>query len=88
VRRRTSRLQAGLATVVRSALSEDGATQSDLARHLGVSQKHVSRLLNGRDEGSLSQWSRMLDLCGVDVVDLPLPEVVPFLGALREPVAS
>jgi transcriptional regulator with XRE-family HTH domain len=81
-------LHAALSMVVRQALDEDGATQADLARHLGVSQKHVSRLLNGRDEGSLLLWSRMLDLLGVCFVDLPPLEVVPFVGALRGPVAS
>lgn len=73
-----------MSLVLREALAEDGATQADLARHLRISQKHLSRLLNGRDEGSLSLWSRALDLAGVCAIDLPLPDVVPFVGALRE----
>jgi transcriptional regulator with XRE-family HTH domain len=43
---------AAIKAAIRAELATDGATQADLARYLGVSQKHVSGVLTGRQPGS------------------------------------
>lgn len=50
---------------IRTELAADGATQADLARYLGVSQKHVSRVLNGRQPGSPGFIEAMAHACGL-----------------------
>ena len=35
-------------------------SQRDLAMKSGMSEKHVSQMLNGRVEGSVSAWSKLL----------------------------
>lgn len=37
---------------IKTELRNDGATQADLAHYLGVTQKHVSRVLTGKQPGS------------------------------------
>lgn len=60
-------LQTYLAALVRSA----GVPQVEIAEKIGVSEKHLSQMLNGRVEGTLSMWQSVLDAAGVR-----LPEVV------------
>lgn len=49
-----------LSSRVRANLAAQGLSQADLARRLDVSQKHVSRVLNGHDDGSIPFWDAML----------------------------
>jgi predicted transcriptional regulator len=35
--------------------------QVDLARRTGYSQKHISQVLNGRVEGTLTMWQSLID---------------------------
>jgi DNA-binding phage protein len=60
-------LQAYLSALVRST----GVLQVEIAEKVGVSEKHLSQMLNGRVEGTLSMWQSVLDAAGVR-----LPEVV------------
>lgn len=49
-----------LADKVRAGLRVNRRTQAMLARRVGVSQKHVSRVLTGYDDGSVPFWDAML----------------------------
>jgi transcriptional regulator with XRE-family HTH domain len=50
---------------IRAELILDGATQADLARYLGVTQKHVSRVLNGHNAGSPAFIEEILHAVGL-----------------------
>ena len=45
---------------VRAEMVTSGITQAMLARRVGASAKHVNRVLNGHDDGSLPFWDAML----------------------------
>lgn len=53
-------IQEFLAGLVRSA----GMTQRELAQTVGITESYLSRMLNGRVEGTLSTWQRLLDATG------------------------
>ena len=59
-------LQAELVDCVRTGMRARYWGQVMLARQVGISEKHLSQLLNGVVEGSLSMWQRLLDC-----VDIP-----------------
>lgn len=63
-------LQRMLADSVRAGMRVRGWSQADLAYAAGVSTKHLSQMLNGRVEGTLSTWQHLLD-----VVDPPPPNI-------------
>jgi transcriptional regulator with XRE-family HTH domain len=54
-----------LKAAVRAELKADGASQADLARYLGVSQKHVSRVLSGKVTGSPEFLDSMAAAVGI-----------------------
>lgn len=56
-----------LKAAVRAELEADGASQADLARYLGVSQKHVSQVLSGKVTGSPRFLDAMAAAVGLDV---------------------
>jgi transcriptional regulator with XRE-family HTH domain len=58
---------ADLKAAIRAELRADGATQADLARHLGLSEKHVSQVLSGRIGGSLKVLEEMAAAVGLSV---------------------
>jgi transcriptional regulator with XRE-family HTH domain len=45
-----------MAVAVQNALLARGWTQKELANRCGLTEKHVSRVLNGRDAGSFEVW--------------------------------
>jgi transcriptional regulator with XRE-family HTH domain len=45
-----------LATQLRAAMEAEGMTQAQLCREMGVTQKHVSLMLNGKAGASLGLW--------------------------------
>lgn len=47
------------------AVKGSGRLQVDLARETGMSEKHVSEMLTGAAEGSLTAWSALLVAAGV-----------------------
>lgn len=49
---------------VRRCLTRAGLTQAEVARRLGLSQKHVSRMLNGRAVLNLHWADKIARLCG------------------------
>ena len=49
-------LQEQLANEILSALAAGRMTQKELAMWTGLTEKHVSRVLRGRDDGSLETW--------------------------------
>lgn len=53
----TTQLQKELIAQVR----ESALLQVDLARRTGYSQKHISQVLNGRVEGTLTLWQALVD---------------------------
>lgn len=52
---------------VRARLKEDGLKQADLARKLGVSQKHVSQVLSGNVAGSPAFLERVAGAVGLRI---------------------
>ncbi len=54
-------LQTFLVRLVRSS----GRTQASLARQAELTEKHLSQMMTGRVEGSLSAWQALLDAAGV-----------------------
>lgn len=49
------KLRAQLASLLIEALEEDGITQADLARDLGLSPKHVNQMVKGKS-GALAMY--------------------------------
>ena len=56
-------LQRWLAGFVR----ESPLTQTEIAERVGITQKHLSGLMTGRSEGSLTMWQKILDTIGVQL---------------------
>lgn len=56
---------------IRCALMEDGVSQADLARYLGVSEKHVCQVLLGRCTGTFQLLERMAHACGLEIRAVP-----------------
>jgi transcriptional regulator with XRE-family HTH domain len=54
-------LQHLCADLVRGGLSRKHFSQQDLARTVGVSEKHLSEMLSGKAAGSMELWQRLLD---------------------------
>jgi transcriptional regulator with XRE-family HTH domain len=52
-------LHRDLSAAVRRAANEADMTQALLATRAGLSEKHVSRMLKGRDVGTLDAWDRL-----------------------------
>src|SRR6476646_6868292 len=44
---------------VRDLMTTRGVSQSELARRTGIAQARISRLLNGKETGSLKTWRRL-----------------------------
>jgi transcriptional regulator with XRE-family HTH domain len=53
---------------IRLALRIAGVCQAELARRLGLSEKHISQLLTGRSAISLDMAERILDAVGYTLV--------------------
>ena len=64
-----TRLQQWLVTRVDEGLAWQGWTQTRLAAEAGISQKHLSEMLRGRAEGSLTVWDRLLALLEIRFTD-------------------
>lgn len=60
----TNELAQWLSRIVRSGLNDIGVSQAALARELGVSEKHISLVLNGRAAAKVETWDKMLRLVG------------------------
>lgn len=60
-RPKITNIQHDLAERVRTGLQASGWTQSDLARETGYSRRHISRMLHGHYEGSLTCWQHLID---------------------------
>jgi transcriptional regulator with XRE-family HTH domain len=56
-----SRLQEFLRDLVRAS----GVPQNELAQRTGLTEKHISEMLNGWSQGTLSAWQALLDAAGV-----------------------
>lgn len=56
-------LQAFLQELIRAS----GVPQNELARRTGLTEKHVSEMMNGWSQGKLSAWQALLDAAGVDL---------------------
>lgn len=54
-------LQAELVDIVRATQKRAGVTQTVLCEEAGLGMKHVSEMLNGHCEGSLTAWQRLFD---------------------------
>ena len=67
-------LQQMLASEVLHSLHTLHLPQSWLASRCGLSQKHVSQMLTGKVEGSITAWDRMLTELGHAIQDRTHPE--------------
>jgi predicted transcriptional regulator len=61
-----------------AAVKASGRSQNMLARDAGLTEKHVSQMMTGRVEGTLSAWQAVLDAagCNFDIIEAP-PDVLP-----------
>lgn len=53
---------------VRERMRERGWLQSDLAYAAGMSDKHLSQLLNGRADGTFGTWQSIFDALDLAMV--------------------
>jgi transcriptional regulator with XRE-family HTH domain len=56
-----TRLQVQLRERLLDALARRHMSQADLARAAGISQKHLSQLMTGHAEGTLTMWQDLFD---------------------------
>jgi transcriptional regulator with XRE-family HTH domain len=59
---------AAIKAAIRTELKVDGCTQKDLARYLGISEKHVSQVLTGKVAGHLPLIERMAQAVGLSLL--------------------
>lgn len=60
-------LRGALIEAVIAAADERSLLRTDLAFNANLSPKHVSRLLTGRESGSLASWQKLLDVLDLQV---------------------
>lgn len=80
----TIRLPDQLGAVLRAARIQQGLTQADVARRLGVTVQAVSRLENNAGRASFDRIHRLCLLLGLEIVLRPragVAEVGPSAGA-------
>lgn len=72
-----TRLQVELRDRLLDGLQRRGIRQADLARAVGISQKHLSQMLRGHAEGTLTMWQDCFDALSlrVDVTVAHKPKV-------------
>ena len=70
-------LQLQLRDAVYSAMERRGLSQRDTAKLVGISEKHLSQMLNGRVEATLSTWQDIFNALGhrVQVRAIKKPKV-------------
>lgn len=61
----TDYLRAWLIDTVDEGMRRKNWTQARLAAEAGITQKHISQLLNGKVNGSVGVWSRLLVATGM-----------------------
>lgn len=62
-----SPLSKGVGMVIKGAIQKKGIKQVDLAARVGISTVHMSMLLNGKSEFSLTMAQRMLSEIGIEL---------------------
>jgi transcriptional regulator with XRE-family HTH domain len=62
----------GVMPRIRQQLEAQGLTHRDLARHLGISTKHLSMLMTGKATPTLPMLFAMLDILDVSMVLIPV----------------
>lgn len=62
---------ADMKAAIRAELKADGCTQKDLARYMGLSEKHVSQVLTGKVKGDPEMLMALAAAVGLSL------EVVP-----------
>lgn len=62
----------GLTTAIRERMAEKGLTQAVVARALGIGRQAFSRKINGHNDFSVSEMTRLAQILGTTVVDLTL----------------
>lgn len=50
---------------LRDLVLETGVPQNELARRTGLTEKHVSEMMNGWSQGKLTAWQALLDAAGI-----------------------
>jgi len=48
-----------------AGMKSNGMIQVQLANKVGISEKHLSQLLTGKVEGSISMWNKLLTAVGI-----------------------
>ena len=56
---------------LRDLILETGVPQNELARRTGLTEKHVSEMMNGWSQGKLTAWQALLNAADVRLPDLP-----------------
>ena len=60
----------GLLTAIRERIAEKGVTQATVARTLGIGRQTFSRKLNGHNDFSVAELTRLAEALDTTVIDL------------------
>lgn len=67
----TKAFEIPLQTFLQNLIRASGVPQKDLAQRAGLTEKHVSEMMNGWSQGKLSAWQALLDGAGVALPAVP-----------------
>lgn len=70
--------------VIKQAREQHHLSQSELARQIGCSQKHISSLERGETSASPAMAKKLADILSVDVLDILYPESIMAAGRPSE----
>ena len=56
---------------LRDLVLDTGVAQNELARRTGLTEKHISEMMNGWSQGKLTAWQALLDAAGVHLASSP-----------------
>lgn len=62
--------------VLKAEMRRQGRTQLDLARHMGVTQKHVSFMMSGKAGFTATSLFIVLEYLGAEITIRPRPEPI------------
>jgi transcriptional regulator with XRE-family HTH domain len=69
---------------IREELKRQEMKQSELARKIGVTDKHMSQMLNGKTDGRVGHWVAMASALGMEWQLRPLDPNEALIDWVRE----
>ena len=73
----TKSVQTRLVAILRDAMTAQGITQSELARHVGTSAGVISTAFSGKSQMREERWKMACEFCGVDYDKIMDREITP-----------